>query len=324
VATVGSDTPVTDALSGYVAACLDREVPAPIATQARHHLLDTLAAIVACRNLPAARIAAAYATDQRGSAPGGTPILGTADRAGLVDAVFAGAMAGHAAELNDFCPSAFVQPGPAVVSTVLGVGTDRGSTGAAVLRALVAGYELACRLPRALGPDNLRAAGLANHGVGPVFGAAAAASALLGLSARQVASVWALCAQQASGSWQWLLDVDHHEKAFVFAGMGARNGLQAALLVEAGMTGVAGALDHPGAWLGAGPFGRPGSDLDRAALVEGLGTDFALPLVGIKQFPVGGPTQPAVQALLGLIADARPAPDEIEAVRIEMPGRVGA
>jgi 2-methylcitrate dehydratase PrpD len=188
----------------------------------------------------------------------------------------------------------------------------------------VTGYELACRVPKALGPRNLRVAGLASHGVGPVFGAAAAASALIGLPARQVASVWALCAQQASGSWQWLLDVDHHEKAFVFAGMGARNGLQAALLVEAGLTGVAGALDHPGAWLGAGPFGRPGSDLDRAALIDGLGTSFQLPLVGIKQFPVGGPTQPAVQALLLLIADPRPPVDEIDAVRIEMPGRVGA
>ena len=48
------------------------------------------------------------------------------------------------------------------------------------------------------------------------------ASALLGLSATEVVSVWAYSAQQASGSWQWLLDVEHIEKAFVFAGLGAR------------------------------------------------------------------------------------------------------
>lgn len=354
---MADDTPrVTDALSDYVATCVDRPLPDEISELARHHLLDTLAAVVACRDLPAARLAVRYAVAQSEGAAAPVPILAAGTRAGLVDAVFASAMAGHAAEVNDFCPSAYVQPGPAVVSTALGVAGLRGGDGRAVLRAIVAGYELACRVPKALGARNLRTAGLANHGVGPVFGAAATASALLGLSATQVASVWAYSAQQASGSWQWLLDVDHIEKAFVFAGMGARNGLQAALLVEVGMTGVPEALDVPGGWLGAGPFGRPGSDLDRAGLVAGLGERFELPLVGIKRYPVGGPTQPAVQALLELLADpalddpalagtastpASEAPvvrpdlalsracrdrlvESIEAIRIDMPGRTDA
>lgn len=340
---MADDTPrVTDALADYVATCVDRPLPDEIAELARHHLLDTLAAVVACRDLPAARLAVRYAVAQSGGAAAPVPILAAGTRAGLVDAVFASAMAGHAAEVNDFCPSAYVQPGPAVVSTALGVAGLRGGDGRAVLRAVVAGYELACRVPKALGGRNLRAAGLASHGVGPVFGAAATASALLGLPATQVASVWAYAAQQASGSWQWLLDVDHIEKAFVFAGMGARNGLQAALMVEAGMTGVPDALDVPGGWLSAGPFGRTGSDLDRVALVAGLGERFELPLVGIKRYPVGGPTQPAVQALLELLDDpvlaevgpgAPGAPGSagsagsaraIEAIRIDMPGRADA
>jgi 2-methylcitrate dehydratase PrpD len=321
---VDTEAPVTDGLSAYVAGSGHHDLPDAVADLARQHLLDTLAAIVACRHLPAARLARAYAEAQSGRETGGTAIPGTTARAGLVDAVFAAAMAGHAAELNDFCPSAFVQPGPAVVSTVLGVAAQRGASGATALRALVVGYELACRMPRALGTRNLQVAGLASHGIGPTFGAAAAASALLGLSERQVASVWALCAQQASGSWQWLLDVDHHEKAFVFAGMGARNGLQAALLVDAGLIGVAGALDRPGAWLGAGPFGRPGSDLDRRSLTDGLGSSSALPTVGFKRFPVGGPAQPAVQAMLELTAGGAVRPDDVEAVRIAMPGRVAA
>lgn len=327
---------VTAPLADYVATCVDRPLPSGIDELARHHLLDTLAAIVACRHLPAAQLAVRYAVAQSGAAAAPVPILAAGTRAGLVDAVFASAMAGHAAEVNDFCPSAYVQPGPAVVSTALGVAGLRGRDGRALLRAIVAGYELACRVPKALGARNLRAAGLANHGVGPVFGAAATASALIGLSAGQVASVWAYCAQQASGSWQWLLDVDHIEKAFVFAGMGARNGLQAALLVEAGMTGVPDALDVPGGWLGAGPFGRAGSDLDRAGLVAGLGERFELPLVGIKRYPVGGPTQPAVQALLELLDDpalteagsgepgAPGSAQAIGAIRIDMPGRTDA
>ena len=50
-------------------------------------------------------------------------------------------------------------------------------------------------------------------------------------------------AQQVSGLWSWTRDEDHVEKAFDFAGMGARNGVTAATMVQAGFTGVSDVLD---------------------------------------------------------------------------------
>ena len=73
-------------------------------------------------------------------------------------------------------------------------------------------------------------------------------------------------AQQASGSWQWLRDVEHIEKAFVFAGMGARNGLQAVLLVEAGFRGVREPLRRPAGWFCSAPFRGGDRDIDAARL----------------------------------------------------------
>ncbi|MGH6958751.1 MAG: hypothetical protein ACREEW_18970, partial [Caulobacteraceae bacterium] len=125
------------------------------------------------------------------------------------------------------------------------------------------------------------------------------------------------CAQQASGSWQWLIDVEHIEKAFVFAGMGARAGLAAALMVEAGFRGVADSLDHPGGWMRSGPYA--GGDGDRAYLVEELGSRTELVHTAFKRYPVGGPTQPSVEGLLGLLPQL--AGREVESVRIAMPGR---
>ena len=46
--------------------------------------------------------------------PRKTTILATRERASLADAVFASAVTGHAAEINDFSPSSYTQPGPAV------------------------------------------------------------------------------------------------------------------------------------------------------------------------------------------------------------------
>jgi 2-methylcitrate dehydratase PrpD len=192
-----------------------------------------------------------------------------------------------------------------------------------VLRAVVVGYELAARIPRAVGAANLRAAGLASHGIGPVFGAAGAAASLLGLPRERIGDVLSCAAQQASGSWQWLHDVEHVEKAFVFAGMGARNGLQAALLVEAGFRGVPDPFDDPAGWFRAGALA--GGDRDDEALVAGLDAPTALRDTAIKRHPVGGPAQPAVEALLHLVADLdRDARADIAHVRIAMPGRADA
>ncbi|MDP1641701.1 MAG: MmgE/PrpD family protein [Phenylobacterium sp.] len=311
--------PVSATLSAYVAGVLAAEPSAEYRELGRLHVLDTLAAMVACRDLEPAVLARAYALGLSGGGggPNAATILGTSDKASLVDATFASAMTGHAAEINDFIPSAFVQPGPPVLAAALAVAETRGATGGELLRAVMAGYELAGRMPKALGVGNLRRAGIANHGIGPLFGAATAAAVLLRLPAETIEHVWTYCAQQASGSWQWLLDVEHIEKAFVFAGMGARDGLHAALMAQAGFRGVRGALDHPGGWMRSALF-RDG-DGDRAYLIDELGTRSELPLTAFKRFPVGGPTQPAVEALLALLP--RIDSSQVRAVRIEMPGR---
>ena len=167
---------LTRQLAGFIAGIDANEPPPGAAELAALHLLDTLASIVACRDLRAGEVARAYA---RAHAPGDVPVLGTRDRATLLDAAFASAIIAHGAEINDFCPAAFVQPGPGVVSTALCLGAARGASGRAVIRAITAGYEVACRLPRAIGNQHLRRAGVANHSIGSLFGAATAAAGLL-------------------------------------------------------------------------------------------------------------------------------------------------
>ncbi len=210
-----------------------------------------------------------------------------------------------------------MQPGPSIVSAALALAETRGLSGEAVLRAVITGYEIAGRMPKALGIENMRRANLANHGVGPIFGTAAAAASLLGFSEERVGDVLTYCAQQASGSWQWLLDVEHIEKSFVFAGMGARAGLHAALMAEAGFRGVRDCLDHPSGWMMSAIFSAAGDS--RAYLTEKLGERWELPLTAYKRFPVGGPTQPAVEGLLKLLPEIDR--NAVERVHIAMPGR---
>ncbi len=313
---------LTAELCRFITGSASADWPDDVLELGRRHILDTIASIVVCGDREVARLARGFALRQSGDLRSGAPILGTRLRASLPDAVFASAMTAHGAEINDFCPSAFVQPGPAVVSAGICVAAVDHASGAALLRATIAGYELTCRLPKALGVNRGRQLGYSSHGYGPVFGSAATVASLRRYPDATVNHMLSYCAQQASGSLQWLLDVGHVEKSFVFAGMPARNGVHAALLAEAGFTGVPDSLEAQGGWLMSRLFKAEHSDFNPQYLVEHLGARFEMPLVAYKRFPVGGPAQPVVQAMLELAPRVRR--DEIARIEIEMPGAVRA
>ena len=304
-------------LSEYISGSQAAPIPDEIRELSKRHILDTLASIVACSRLKPAQLARDFALSNSGQTHT-THLLGTNMQASLLDAIFANAMTAHGAEINDFCPSAFVQPGPPVVATVMGIGETLASSGEQLLRAVIVGYEISCRLPKALGIRNLQDFGLSSHGVGPTFGSAAAAASLLKIPKDRIGDMFGYCVQQASGSYEWLRDTDHLEKAFLFGGMPARNGAYAALLVHHGFTGVRDPFEGNPGWLISCIFLGTESDLDKQRLVHKLGEDFELPLVAYKRYPVGGPLQPGVEGLLTLIKTVNR--NDIVKIDIKMPG----
>lgn len=308
----------TARLVNFICESRGADWPEEVRELGRRHILDTIASIVICGNRNSARLAREFALRHGGGVGAGAPILGSRDRASLPDAVFASAMTAHGAEINDFCPSAFVQPGPSIVSAGLCTAAIDRASGDALLRAVITGYELACRLPKALGIDRGRWLGYSSHGYGPVFGTAATVASLRRYDAPTVNHMLSYCAQQASGSMQWLLDVEHVEKSFVFAGIPARNGMHAALLVESGFTGVPDSFDAQRGWFNSRQFTADDTDYNPEYLVEELDTRFEMPLVAYKRFPVGGPTQPVVQAMHELAPKVNRG--DVTGIDIEMPG----
>ena len=74
------------------------------------------------------------------------------------------------------------------------------------------------------------------HCFGGLFGAAASSSACLNLNRKEINSLMSFTVQQASGLPYWNRDPDHIEKAFVFGGKGARDGLYSAFFAKSKMT----------------------------------------------------------------------------------------
>jgi 2-methylcitrate dehydratase PrpD len=100
-----------------------------------------------------------------------------------------------------------------------------------VLRAAVAGYEVAARLAMALHPAAHYARGFHPTGTCGAFGAAAAAGLLAGLDASQLADAFGIAGSQAAGSMEFLADGTWTKR--LHPGWAACAGLHAAALAAA-------------------------------------------------------------------------------------------
>ena len=283
---------VMNTLSTYMSAARSRALPEDVIEQAKYHLLDSLAAMISGSELPPGQAAQRYVREHAGS--GGTiTVVGSALTAPPIDAALANGVMTHADETDDSHNESRSHPGCAVVPAALAAGEAYGIDGTVLLRAVTLGYDIGTRVVMAMGGAAFSyESSFATHSIAGTFGAAAAASCAAGLDAKQMR--WALdyTAQESSGITAWRRDTDHIEKAFVFAGMPARNGVTAALLVKSGWNGVDDIFSGPDNFFAAyAPKAQP----DR--VIEKLGERYEITQTDIKKWTVGSPIQAPLDAI---------------------------
>jgi 2-methylcitrate dehydratase PrpD len=288
--------PEMSALSAYMSAAATRNLPDEAAEHAKHHLLDTLAAMISGSELPPGQAALRYIRAHGGK--GSATVAGSTLTASPGDAALANGLMAHADETDDSHNESRSHPGCAVVPATLATAEEFAIDGAHFLRAVTLGYDIGTRVVIAMGGAGFSyESSLATHSIAGTFGAAAAATCIAGLDARQMR--WALdyTAQQSAGIVAWRRDTDHIEKAFVFGGMPARSGVTSALLVHSGWNGVDDIFSGADNFFQAyAPKAQP------AKLVEKLGERYEIVNTDIKKWTVGSPIQgplDAVEAIRG-------------------------
>lgn len=303
---------ITAQLARYMASARSTPLPEPVVLACKHRILDTFGAMVSGSRLPPGMQAARYVREL-----GGTPqasVIGTRMRTQVVNAALANAMCAHADETDDFEPVTKAHPGSSVVPAALAMAEHGAQSGETMIRAVALGYDLACRLLMALGPDQVRASHRSAEGTASTFGALGAAAALAGLDETAMRYAISYSAQQVSGLWSWVKDRDHVEKAFDFAGMGARNGVMAVTMAQSGMTGVSDVLDGTHN-LFIALSSRPSPE----AMLDGLGTRFYVTETAIKTYSVGYPIQSPLDALLSLRRQYGLTPANVRGIVVRIP-----
>jgi 2-methylcitrate dehydratase PrpD len=284
-------SPVMAALSKYMAEARDRELPDKVMSDAKHHALDTIAAMISGSELPPGKNAIQFARTYGGGQKTAT-VVASKILCGPIDAAFANGELAHSDESDDDYTSGGAHPGAAVVPATLAMGEQLQISGMHFLRAVTLGYDIGMRAYKTLRGGVLNE----THNIVGTMGASAASGCAASLNVEQMRLLIDYATQQAgAGIGKWREDSEHVEKAFLFGAMGARNGVTAALLVRSGWSGVSDVLS------GSMNFVKSyAPKADPAGLIEDLGKRYEVSLTSIKDWTTGGPILTILDAIVNL------------------------
>jgi 2-methylcitrate dehydratase PrpD len=284
-----------------------------LADDARHaakrHFLDTIGVVIAGATGDLTGRLETVLSQVRGA--GAIPVPGRARRADLLDAAQIAGTAGHGIELDDGYRQGSVHPGVAVIPAIAAIGYERKVSGRALLQATVIGYETVIGVARMCHPD-LRRRGFHPTGAAGVFGAATAVGRLLDLDRVKMANAIGLAASSAAGLFAFVnggADVKR-----LHAGHAAREGLQAALLAQAGIEGPPGVIECRDGFAQAFAFGRDGAT---RPLMLPPAAAYGITDCYVKPYACCRHLQPAVEALIALMKENGLSADEVQDIQVE-------
>lgn len=257
---------------------LDATTVAPAARAAvTRSLLDGFGTALAARRLDAAGPALAVANAMGG--PAEALILGGSERIGAPAAALANGVLVHALDFDDTHTAGLVHATAAVLPAALAVGEQVDATGAEVLTAAVAGYEVVSRLGAAV-RHGFHGRGFHATSVCGVFAAALVSARLLRLSPEQAVAALGIAGSQASGSLEFLSTGASTKQ--LHPGWASMAGVIAARLAAAGASGPASIIE--------GEHGLyrlyAGAAVDGDAVTADLGRRWEVEAITIKPYPV--------------------------------------
>ncbi|MGH7844520.1 MAG: MmgE/PrpD family protein [Candidatus Binatia bacterium] len=303
---------LTGQLSEYIAGEKPQQLPESIVDRAKIHILDTLGAIVSGSLLKPGKLAIDFVR-----ADGGLPqagVIATDIRTTAVNAALANGVMAHADETDDTHFPTVTHPGSIVVPASLAIAEKQRSSGKEFITAVVLGYDVLCRISKALDRKWMQERCIHAGSISAGFGAAAAAARLLKLPAQKVRYALAFAGTQACGLTTWRDDPEHIDKALCHSGIPARNGVSAALWARGGMTATEQIFEGPNNLLNA--FAETPHPEE---IVRDLGAGYEITDAGIKVYPAGQPMQATLTGYFRLVQEHALQRQDISKIIVRLP-----
>jgi len=283
----------SQSLATFAAELKFADVPAPVLRRAEDLMLDWLGSVLAARTARPVRSIERFA-QMMGPAEGPSEILVSRRTSSPVFAALVNAAASHYVEQDDVHNGSVFHPAAVVIAPALAVAQSLGASGAQLLTAVVAGYEVGIRVGEFLGRSHYRT--FHTTATAGTLAAAAAVGSLLKLTPQQMLHAFGSAGTQSAGVWEFLRDAADSKQ--LHCAHAAASGLMSAYLAQDGFTGAAKVLEGAQG-LGAGMS----SDADPSRLTDRLGTRWALAETSFKYHASCRHTHPAADALLQVMTE---------------------
>lgn len=291
-------------LAAYAASLRFEDIPAPVVRRAEDLMLDWLGSALAGKAArPVETIARFF--ESMGPADGESEVLIHRRRSSPLVAAVANAAASHFAEQDDVHNGSVFHPAAVVFPPALAVAQAQGRSGAELLAAVVAGYEVGIRVGEFLGRSHYRI--FHTTGTAGTLAAAAAVGHLLRLTPEGMNHAFGSAGTQSAGLWEFLRDAADSKQLHTAHAAGA--GLTAACLAADGFTGARRILEGA-----QGLAAGMSSDADAARLTDGLGTRWTLAETSFKFHASCRHTHPAADALQQVLRTHRLAAQDVKQV----------
>lgn len=298
---------VTARLAEFCAGIRAQELPPEVVQRTRLLILDLTGSMVRARRDAESTPALLAMARAMGFVGGNARVFADAHGYTPAGAALVNGVLAHSLDFDDTHAAGTLHPGAPVIPAALAAGEMAGTSGAEVLAAIVAGYEVTCRIAVALPAGDHYQRGFHPTATCGVFGAAAAAARVFGLDSAGVASALGIALSQSAGSLQFLANGAWTKRFQV--GWAALGGLVAATLAREGFKGAAAALEGKHGFFAAyAPHPVP------ARAVQDLGQVFELMATAVKPYPSCRYGHAGIDAVLALRARHHFKPEDIERV----------
>ncbi|WP_157608963.1 MmgE/PrpD family protein [Variovorax sp. Root411] len=291
-------------LANFAAELRFESVPAPVLRRTEDLMLDWLGSVLAARTARPVRSIERFA-QMMGPADGPSEILTSRRTSSPLFAALVNAAASHFVEQDDVHNGSVFHPAAVVIAPALAVAQSLGASGAQLLTAVVAGYEVGIRVGEFLGRSHYKT--FHTTATAGTLAAAAAVGRLLDLTPQQMLHAFGSAGTQSAGVWEFLRDAADSKQ--LHCAHAAASGLMSAYLAQDGFTGAAKILEGAQG-LGVGMS----SDADPAKLTDGLGTRWTLAETSFKYHASCRHTHPAADALLQVMTQNKLKPADVSRV----------
>jgi 2-methylcitrate dehydratase PrpD len=303
---------VTTTYAEYASDLVYDDLPKDVVEYAKHLILDTVGLSIGSGPRAESTDAFLDTVDDLDSDGDGATILTSGQSASPAYAALANAAIVHSLDFDDTHRGGSLHPGAPVIGSALTAAEEVDASGEEFVVAVVAGYEIACRLAMAVNPASSYARGFHMTTTCGVFGGTAAAGKLYGNDSETIETAMGVNGSQAAGSLQFLENGGWNKR--FHPGWAAHSAIVANALAENGFFAASKPIEGSRGFL-QGYSDEPHPEKATAGLSE----TYELTDTAIKPYPVCRYMHGALDALFEIVEEHEIEPSNVESVSVEIP-----